>query len=456
MSTVLHKILEAREHRASVRTNYSKDGLLTLSLSLNIPGYPKHNRSSSSIFDLIVEELKIFISSHRIQLEDKQELKLLDEAGHFYIVAIQASNYTKLEIKAICETFEHSFELGRITDVDLFDENAKPVSSGKKKACIICETKAAVDCMRSGAHKHSEVRALMFEQMERYALKERQKKVTQSLTESANKALIYEFSLSPKPGLVDALDSGSHADMNYYSFVNSTSAISSYWQDFSNLGWEYEQNLSEALPLIRQIGIKAEQSMFYATENANTQKGLIFLLGTSVFAASYTIKREGQFVESVFIENLKTIGKDLVDNELQQSGNKAITHGEQTFRKYGVAGARYELENAFPIVFIKILPFLEKELKQDSFLDKTLTDRVLIKALLMIMSDLNDSNILYRKGAQKLEIIKQMAAKSIDSKPDYNALCRYCESENISPGGSADILAISLFSFFLKQNDKII
>jgi triphosphoribosyl-dephospho-CoA synthetase len=66
------------------------------------------------------------------------------------------------------------------------------------------------------------------------------------------------------------------------------------------------------------------------------------------------------------------------------------------------------------------------------------------------MSDNNDTNVLYRSDLQTLEMLKKLSEKSFENMDNYVALCNFCKTKNISPGGSADILAVSLFFFYLK------
>jgi triphosphoribosyl-dephospho-CoA synthetase len=70
------------------------------------------------------------------------------------------------------------------------------------------------------------------------------------------------------------------------------------------------------------------------------------------------------------------------------------------------------------------------------------------KTLLRIMSQLDDTNILHRCGAEvasrvKAEAADMLAHFSTDALDDMN---RRYSAENISPGGSADMLALTIFT----------
>lgn len=446
-------MLQAREQRAEKRNYFAKQGLASLSLSLNIPGYPKSNDITKYAFSVILNDLDVFLKSNRIFVLENTSENFTDEAGQLYLVALKNDNTELAYLKEFTEDFETSHPLGRISDVDIFDENGKPISSRKKKKCVICNNKAAVDCMRDKTHEYSQLRSFIFNMIDDFRNEKRISHLANKLSEFATKGLLYEISLSPKPGLVSFQNSGSHKDMNFYTFLNSISAISPFWYKFAKAGFYFDSDLSKALPLIRQIGLKTENAMFAASQNVNTQKGLVFLLGLSIFTVAYLHKRNNDFKEVDFIKTLQEICKDLVEKELLNNQSKTNTHGEKTFAKYGLqgAGVRFEAQNGFPLVFKIALPYLENNLKDLSFLNRDKADDVLRNTLLKIMSQLNDSNVLYRKGAEKATRLKELSKLAFENKDNYNSLNDFCLKENLSPGGSADMLALSLFFFFVKQ-----
>ena len=52
----------------------------------------------------------------------------------------------------------------------------------------------------------------------------------------ASYALIYEVSLSPKPGLVSLIDVGAHDDMDYMDFLKSSLVLYDYFKISYELG----------------------------------------------------------------------------------------------------------------------------------------------------------------------------------------------------------------------------
>ncbi len=100
---------------------------------------------------------------------------------------------------------------------------------------------------------------------------ERKKAVTQQLAALVEEALLAEVTLSPKPGLVDALDAGAHSDMDYALFLKSAKTLTPFFEEMAQIAWQHaiDQELREK---IAEIGRKAEKAMLIATDGINTHK----------------------------------------------------------------------------------------------------------------------------------------------------------------------------------------
>ncbi len=452
-SISINNVLSARENRSAFRNEIAKKGYPNISLTLNIPGYPKSNEDVNTFFKTILSELKIFLIANRIDIDD--EKIIIDEAGDFFLAKLISVNSDLRHIKNLTESFEKRHELGRLIDVDIFDTNNQPVSSGKQKKCLICADKTAVQCMREQNHTFEELRKVVFDRINNFNIKIRSEQISNKLSQYATKVLLYEISLTPKPGLVDFVNSGSHTDMDFQVFLNSTSALSTYWKEFAELGINYQKDLKYALPEIREIGLRAENEMFLSTGGINTQKGLVFLLGLSVFSMAYILRKENYVDETNFQKTLKSITRNIIEDELANNIENS-THGSDVFRKYGIkgAGARYQAQYGFPIVFDKILPFLSNNLSNQVLASKIETDKVLIEALLIIINNLDDTNVMYRKGIDTAEELKALAGNVLNGDKTYNELCTFCLENNISPGGAADMIAVSLFIYLVINETK--
>ncbi|MCP4215515.1 MAG: hypothetical protein GY765_12755, partial [bacterium] len=196
---VLNKILQAREGRFALRKRFASEGRASLSLSLNIPGYPKTTPGISWFFKKATVDLQRFLTAHRVGTYPKDAVDHPDEAGDFFIVPLKKNSLSLREIKHICETFEESHPVGRVIDVDVTGPDMENISSGKAKTCFICKSTPAIQCMRENTHTKEELRKYIFAQIVYYVEKYREKDTCRKLATFALKAVLYEVSLSPKP-----------------------------------------------------------------------------------------------------------------------------------------------------------------------------------------------------------------------------------------------------------------
>jgi holo-ACP synthase / triphosphoribosyl-dephospho-CoA synthase len=454
------KVLKARERRAALREQCSRSGLNSLSLTLNIPGYPKSMPVFSEFFEDVLSEFKEFFQAHRIFVDTAREMKQLDEAGDFYLVPLQYAGPIDA-VKALAEAFEERHPLGRIIDIDLMDCRLQPVSSGKLKKCLLCEKPATV-CMREANHSYEELREHLVNRIRGYLNDRDRQRTCKQLAALALRAVLYEISASPKPGLVGRFEQGAHRDMDYFTFLASTSVLAGYFEELALSGYAFQgSDLRDALPVIRSIGLRMEAAMFSATNGVNTQKGLIFLIGLALFSTARIIASDGIHTASRCRETIAAICAGLVQNELARETGTEQTHGKTCFRRYGpeAGGVRKEAEGGLPSVFEQGLPELKSSL---AGFGKTASapelNKALIRTLLRLMTVTNDTNVLYRKDIETLMTIQRTAQEVLDAKDQetevkrYEQLLSYCEREYVSPGGSADLLAVTVFLFFAEQS----
>jgi holo-ACP synthase/triphosphoribosyl-dephospho-CoA synthase len=289
----------------------------------------------------------------------------------------------------------------------------------------------------------------MFSKMEQYCLQRRESAIGKKLAALALKALLYEISLSPKPGLVDKFNNGSHTDMNFLTFIDSSAAVSVWFGELVQAGFAFhEDDDTKALPVIRDIGLRMEAAMNQATGNVNTQKGIIFLMGLSLFACGRLYRKTSHFDPEIFREIIKSVCRGLVQRELKDAPQPGKSHGEEIFHKHGLSGARGEAESGFNTVFQFGLPVLTEA--------GSMTDMEMIRCFLAIAAHNNDTNILYRGGRAVLDTFQNLcniALKSFNS-GNFSNVEAFCERENISPGGSADLLVVSIFIWSVMQAEK--
>jgi holo-ACP synthase / triphosphoribosyl-dephospho-CoA synthase len=432
--------LAARDARSLLRKEISLRGHPSISLNLNVPGYPKVNPVTTRFFSYCCEDLKFHLASNRVETEFEKAIVQGDAAGDFFIVPVSGDPHKLAEIKDICEDFEEKHAWGRFIDVDITDTACKPVSSGKSKSCFYCGEYPADVCRRDKRHEPEEVRTFMFTKMKAYCRQQREKTITRNLSSLALQSILHEISLTPKPGLVDKISNGSHDDMNYGTFINSTASISGYFNELVRAGFDFtEKDMTKALPVIRNIGLRMEKAMFRSTGNVNTQKGIIFLMGISLFSSGYYFGHDDEFRTEKFRSIIKSICKNLT-GELQKTLHPPETHGEHVYKNMKIAGARGEAENGFPMAFDYGLPELMKS--------PGLDEKVLLRAFLAIAANNNDTNILFRSSEDVLNKFRKLSQNALDT-DDADPLAEFCIKHKISPGGSADMLAVSIYLYLL-------
>lgn len=241
----------------------------------------------------------------------------------------------------------------------------------------------------------------------------------------AERALRLELDTTPKPGLVDRRDNGAHKDMDYALMSKSISALRPY---LTRLAVESAKDIDPAK--IKEIGIEAEKAMLKATGGVNTHKGALFCIGLSVAAASCLACSTGAVDAYSF--------KELVSRAASEIPSARGTHGAEAKRSFKAVGALENARAAYPELFTDWLPYY-RSLEGDPFRCH--------KTLLHIMTTLDDTNILHRRGAEGLAHAEAEAARLLEdfSESGLSSLNKDFIRENISPGGSADMLSLTIF-----------
>lgn len=281
--------------------------------------------------------------------------------------------------------------------------------------------------------------------------------IKNSIPQLATKALLYEANLYPKPGLVDPIDPGAHQDMDIYTFLDSIVALAPFFKAYCEAGLQHEGNILELFEKLRQIGVQAEIEMFQATENINTHKGANFSFAVILGASGYYIKKYSitHFTEKEttgILEIVKEMTAHLVKNDLQNlDTNEALTHGEKLYLKKGRTGIRGEAAAGYPALQHLLLPFLRENKTDD-------TELLLLRALTLLMSEVEDANILYRGGEAAWQKIKKESKEIFNTRttkePFKEKLFIYNETlkkRHLSPGGAADLLSLGIY-FALLEN----
>lgn len=254
-------------------------------------------------------------------------------------------------------------------------------------------------------------------------------------------ALTMEVMLTPKPGLVDRANNGSHRDMDVALFQTSIQAISPWFRHFTEAGYQHASvPLAQLLFQVRPIGIACEQAMLSATKGVNTHKGGIFAFGLLCTAAGWLAGRGERVTQRSLCDSVAAMCHDLVRNELAACSG-AATAGEHLYQRHGLTGARGEAASGFNTVCQYALPALTQAIATGGD-DET----ALLRTLLVLMAHNPDTNVVSRGGMDGLAFVQDYARRLLTGPLDRQALREMDDAliaRNLSPGGSADLLALT-------------
>lgn len=421
----LSQMLEARERRAALQQGtLAEYGGPLLCFTMNLAGPVK--RSPLADFAFLAGERMIAAQG----FSARQHIRLCRPTGR---EAIYALDIPAAELKEAAMSMEDALPVGRLFDMDVIGTDGIKLSRKEQRPCLVCGGPAAL-CARSRAHGLSAVQAAARALLADFA--------ADTLSAAAHWALLDEACLTPKPGLVDGANAGAHQDMDLAAFEKSAASLLPYFREAVRLGLE-NAAYAPAMAALRQAGLAAEQAMLAATGGVNTHKGLIYSLGLLLCGLGQSLARPGK--GGNYILHAKRLAGVGLDEALQNAKRAPQSHGERIYSQTGLLGARGEAAAGFPSAIKthealcaarKALP--EKEAR--------------IAALLSSMAELADTNLLHRGGEAGLKFVQGEARRILAMPPDAQTLLHAvreldaaCISRGLSPGGSADMLALALF-----------
>ncbi|MGL5125039.1 MAG: triphosphoribosyl-dephospho-CoA synthase CitG [Fusobacteriaceae bacterium] len=443
----LNDFLNAREKRVMQQNElidrYSSS---LISMRCNYPGEDKNCFVSTSIVKIMYNEIIDIFADKILNISIINSLE-----GRSYLLNVEMDS---LELKKIVMDLENDHILGRCVDIDVFSKDGTSLSRQDfglpKRKCYICHEMAFV-CSRNKTHTLKEIEKQIFIKYNLYLeTNKKMEELSGVFSDLALKAMILEVSTHPSFGLVSPLTSGSHKDMDYFTFLESSFSIKPYFKKMADFGYS-PLTLDIIFKKIRRIGIEAEKDMFVATKNINTHKGMIFIMGIAVAAAAKAKYENIDFqdISKIIRHMCSDIMDDFKDLELKDK----LTHGEKLYLEHGIKGIRGEVIGGLQNIFSGGLTILEDSLKKNPNINLAM-----IQTLLFFMANLEDSTILHRHGIDVLNKVKTDAAFLLNKGGVYseNGLKEIEKMEKeyielrISPGGSADSLAVTLFLHEIK------
>ena len=153
-------------------------------------------------------------------------------------------------------------------------------------------------------------------------------------------------------------------------------------------------------------------------------------MGLTIVAASHLLHKHGHIDKKALQQDIAALAGKLSEAK--------GTHGAQVLGKVNVKGALAMARSGYEQLFDSWLPFLDQNRHDAHALHKT---------LLLIMSQLDDTNVYYRCGAAVAQQVKHeaealLADFTVEKLKDMN---RSFIARNISPGGAADMLSLTVF-----------
>ena len=275
-------------------------------------------------------------------------------------------------------------------------------------------------------------------------------KVGQYLTQ----AILLEVSTHPKPGLVTRLSNGAHKDMSIFTFMMSSAVLSKAFNDLQDIGQAHRGTLAELFCKLRSYGVGAEAELLRVTKGVNTQRGILFAGGIVSAVSGYAMNMG--LSRDALLPLIKEMAAGLVARELKNLDHAAMTAGEKLYYKYGITGIRGEVENGFPSVVNYGLPALE-----DAFDKGATINDALVHALISLMTVVEDSNVIWRTDYDTLLEVQRIAKNilslgSVFTEKGRMAIAeteRYFLQRRISPGGSADLLSVTITLYLLEHKE---
>lgn len=280
--------------------------------------------------------------------------------------------------------------------------------------------------------------------------------IAEDIGTKAYYALLEEVYTTPKPGLVDLYSCGAHKDMNVETFEKSAEALRPWFIRMAAQGYLLTCTREKLFMEIRKTGILAEKAMFRATGNINTHKGMIFTLGIFCAAAGRCMKDYGEIKLKALIRTEQDMVSRILRKELEELAqtDEKTTNGVRNLKQYGTTGIRGEALAGYPSVTEIAMPVLA-----DGLYKKKEWNRIKLQILFALMSRVQDSNILSRKNpailyevqVQSMKFLNEGGAYSEHALEKLYLMDAEFTAANISAGGCADLLAVSVFLAMICQ-----
>lgn len=239
-----------------------------------------------------------------------------------------------------------------------------------------------------------------------------------------------ELYLTPKPGLVDLMDNGSHPDLSVPLMEQSIGIVADYLEEIVE-----SLMAGELFACQKDIAIRAERRL-YDELGTNTHKGYIFLAGMLLIA-----HRHAEAADEVSVRGaLCAISQAFFSTSTGQD-----TNGERARKRFNTGGIVREAIEGYPSLFEEALPAFRRALARHGC-----STTASFAMMARLMQTVDDTTTLHRAGPEGLERVRRdgrVLERIIDEEGDFIAfledLNRQYKRLNLTIGGVADMLGIA-------------
>ena len=439
MEVTLSEMLEAREKRArrqnALLTQYRRP---LVSFTMNIAGPVKDSPLIRRGFQIGLRDLEQLLIVERITCLHREEL-----AAHTGCEAILVADAPAKRLKELTTRLEEYSGIGRLFDMDVLTPSGEKLGRAVPRRCLICG-RIAQNCARNRTHSVAELQEKTYMILADAVDAEDRRFAAQM----AQRALLYEIGITPKPGLVDRSNNGSHRDMDFFTFQRSAVALYPFFEECVRIGRETRSlSPSETFARLRFPGKLAEGRMLAATGGVNTHKGAIFSLGILCGALGRLEREDWCDLAAVL-----TVCADMCADLTADIDRPVDTAGTRLYRDHGITGARGQAAAGYPVVLQFGLPKLAAGLSEGLSINDAAC-----AALLSLIAETTDTNMIHRGGLEKQQETAKAVAALLEKTPfpDRGTLEQLDADfirDNLSPGGCADLLTMTLELHFLNED----
>jgi len=355
--------------------------------------------------------------------------------------AMIAADLPAGKLKELCVSIEERTPLGRLFDMDVLDTDGRKLDRSGQRGCIVCGAPGRA-CAARRVHSVPQLQEVTARILHTHFF-------PGDMAALAVRSLLEEVNITPKPGLVDRRNNGSHRDMDISLFTASAYALEPYFRSCVQIGMKTASTApEETFALLRAAGLQAEEDMFRATGGVNTHKGAVYTMGVlcGSLGRLWTAERPVADTRQILRESAKLVHKAVDADFARISGSP--TAGERQYQQYGLRGIRGEVADGLPSVENISLPVYRNCLSKGMC-----PNDAGAVALVHLIAGVRDTNLYHRGGEDGARFAAEAAAALLPE-PAVEAIAELDDAfirRNLSPGGCADLLAVTCFLHTLSE-----